>query len=90
MTKSLTRFVGGLFLVASTIGTGAGVGLALATAGPAGATVVTPLVVDDETDHAATPANCTTPVANECTLRDAVAAASAAGVDVTITLPSDT
>jgi hypothetical protein len=87
VTTSLVRFVGGLFLIAATIGSGAAIGIGALSAGPAGA-VTSPLVVDNNVDSAATPSNCTTPVVGECTLRDAVAAASAAGGAVTITLPS--
>src|ERR1700728_175962 len=68
---------------------GAGVGLAVVpvVAGPAGATT-TYTVTDADDDAAGVASNCTTPVPDACTLRDALAAATSAGTDVTITLPS--
>ncbi len=88
MRSSIRRFGTGLLLVSLITGAGAGVGLALipVAAGPAGA--VTTYVVDNANDGTAVPADCTTPVTGECTLRSALAAAAAAGTDVTITLPS--
>ena len=87
MTKSLVRFIGGLFLIASTIGVGA-FGIALATAGPAGAT--TTLVVNDALDGTATPGNCTTSTeatGPDCTLRAALEEAQNLAADTTITVP---
>jgi hypothetical protein len=56
VTTSLVRFVGGLFLIAATIGSGAAIGIEALSAGPAGA-VTSPLVVDNNVDSAATPSN---------------------------------
>ena len=82
--RTFLRFVAALSVIAFGVGTAVGAGLLAAA--PAGAT--TTYVVDNAVDAPATAANCTTPVAGQCTLRDALAAANAAATDVTITLPS--
>ena len=61
--------------------------------GPAGAITLSPLAVDNPGDGVAVPTNCSpTPVAGQCTLRDAFAAASTGGgsaaVDVVINIPA--
>lgn len=66
--------------------------VALTTA-PAGAVTLSPITVDNPGDGAAVPTNCSpTPVAGQCTLRDAFAAASSGGgsasVDVVIDIPA--
>ena len=82
--RTLPRFVAALSVIAFGVGTAVGAGILAAA--PAGAT--TTYVVDNAADAPATAANCTTPVAGQCTLRDALAAAFGAATDVTITLPS--
>ena len=82
--RTLPRFVAALSVIAFGVGTAVGVGLIAAA--PAGAT--TTYVVDNAVDAPANAANCSTPVAGQCTLRDALAAALSAATDVTITLPS--
>ena len=65
MTKSFGRLVGGLFLLASSIGVGAGLTIDLVAAGPAGA--ATTITVNDANDSTATASNCTPGEETDCT-----------------------
>ena len=92
LRSSRRRSIGLIGGVAALAGGGA-VALLAATASPGGATAT--LTVDTLTDGAADAADCTTPVANSCSLRDALAAAAdgdiiafATGLTGTITLDS--
>jgi predicted outer membrane repeat protein len=63
-------------------------GLCVGFAGPAGAGAAGPFNVDNAADGAANAANCITPVAGQCRLRDAFAAATAAPGDAQINIPA--
>jgi hypothetical protein len=85
VTKSLARFSAGVFLIASIVGAGAGVGVEVLTAGPAGAQ--TPITVNDAGDAAPVMANCAGPTEGDCTLRAAILYANTQTGGADITLP---
>ena len=76
------RLAVGLAVVLATSGLAA-----LAVAPPAGAATTT-FTVDNLGDGPADPTPCLTPIAGECTLRDAFAAASTLSTDVEIDVPN--
>ena len=80
----LGRFAGGLALVAAAVGAGAGIALIPLGAGPSGA--ATTITVNDASDNAEPPSNCTG-VEGDCTLRAALNEAGTLSGGVTISLP---
>ncbi len=95
MTKSLVRFIGGLFLIAATIGSGATIGIGALSAGPAGAVTPTFTVNDASdagllapgTETTCTSTNVDVDEANTCTLRSALEASRNLAASTTIALP---
>jgi len=81
MTR-IGRFMAGLVLVGSTVGTG--IGIAVLDGAAAGAATL--ITVNDASDGSPVPANCLG-VEGDCTLRAAIEAANASAGDATITLP---
>jgi hypothetical protein len=67
---------------------GAGAGFGILNGGAAGATTPTTFTVNDAGDGTNVATGCTSSPEVDCTLRDAIDAANAAGVDTTIELPN--